>query len=139
MSHTINDNCIGCGACAKACPTGAAEGSAKQLHAINPSLCIDCGACGRVCPTGAIRDEEHHLVATVKKANWVRPNIIAENCYACENCVDACPTNALSMLDDSLPLAENLAVLSAPEKCVSCAWCFDNCQFNAIVMEAGYG
>jgi formate hydrogenlyase subunit 6/NADH:ubiquinone oxidoreductase subunit I len=136
VSHSIIESCIGCGACARACPTGAAAGFLKELHAIEAALCINCGSCGRVCPAGAVLDFRGRLVRKLNKTDWIRPVILAEKCYACENCVEVCPTAALSMKSEKAPLKENAAVLSAPEKCVSCRWCLENCQFGAIVMEA---
>jgi len=135
MSHHIDLNCIGCGACVKVCPTGAISGEIKKLHIIDARLCIDCGACGRVCPAAAVRDDRNRIVEKRKKSEWLKPLINADNCVACENCVAACPVDALSMKDEKLPLGQNLAVLSSPEICISCAWCYDNCQFDAISME----
>ena len=135
MFHSIGSECIGCGACKRACPTGAVTGEIKELHIINETLCINCGACGRVCPKSAVRNQLGQVVPKLKKSLWTKPEIITEKCYACENCVAACPTGALSMKDEHLPLQENTAVLSSPEKCVSCRWCVENCQFDAIAWE----
>lgn len=53
MAHTINDNCISCGACESECPVEAiSEGDGKYV--IDPELCTDCGACVEVCPSDAI-------------------------------------------------------------------------------------
>jgi len=54
MPYTITENCTGCTACMKRCPTDAITGERKLLHVIDPELCIDCGACGVVCPDEAI-------------------------------------------------------------------------------------
>ncbi|MDC7233044.1 MAG: 4Fe-4S binding protein [Spirochaetales bacterium] len=135
MAHQIVPGCIGCGACKRICPTSAITGEMKELHLINPVLCIDCGSCGRVCPKQAVRTEQGTTVQRLKKAEWLKPAIQADKCYACENCVAVCPVGALSMKDENLSLIKNAAVLSSPDKCIACGWCFDNCQFDAIVME----
>ena len=52
MSHTINDDCVNCGACAPECEKGAiSEGTDKYV--IDPEKCDDCGSCVEVCPTSA--------------------------------------------------------------------------------------
>lgn len=51
------DLCVGCGACAKTCPTGAASGKKKKPHRIDTSSCIKCGACFDVCKTKAVLKE----------------------------------------------------------------------------------
>ena len=52
MAYSINDECIGCGACAAACPSDAiTEGEGK--YSIDAEKCIDCGACGDLCPVNA--------------------------------------------------------------------------------------
>ena len=50
----VAKNCIGCGACLKACPAGAVTGELKQPHVINPDKCIKCGACMEKCRFNAI-------------------------------------------------------------------------------------
>lgn len=135
MAYNIIDSCIGCTACAGICPVGAISGMKKEIHKIDTALCIQCGACGRVCPKGAVLDSLNKPVDRLKKNLWLKPVISVEKCYACENCIAACPAQALSMKSEDLPLTENCAVLSSPEKCVSCGWCVDNCQFDAIRLE----
>lgn len=54
----VNDDCIMCPACTKACPTGAfdrlfEEGGDGVLK-LRPEQCVGCEACLTVCPVGAI-------------------------------------------------------------------------------------
>ena len=53
MAHTINDECINCGACLPTCPVDAiSEG--EDVHVIDAGLCTDCAACVDSCPVDAI-------------------------------------------------------------------------------------
>lgn len=55
------DACKACGACKRACPTGAVSGEPKVAHAIDPVKCISCGSCREACRFDAVltkgRDE----------------------------------------------------------------------------------
>lgn len=53
MAHTINQDCINCGACDDSCPVGAISEAADK-RVIDEDNCIDCGACVDTCPVGAI-------------------------------------------------------------------------------------
>ncbi len=54
ISYSINENCVGCRACVKACPEGAISGEKKQRHFIDTGKCIKCGACRNVCKFEAV-------------------------------------------------------------------------------------
>ncbi len=54
LTYTIDENCNGCTACARACPTDAITGEKKQLHVINQDACIKCGKCFTVCRFDAV-------------------------------------------------------------------------------------
>jgi ferredoxin len=51
-----------------------------------------------------------------------------EKCGGCGDCVDACPTSAISMNDD------NKAVVDQDE-CTDCGACVDVCPEDAIDLE----
>ena len=50
----VEDKCIGCTACLRACPSDAITGKAKEVHLITQDKCIKCGACFDVCKFDAI-------------------------------------------------------------------------------------
>jgi Na+-translocating ferredoxin:NAD+ oxidoreductase subunit B len=132
MAFYITENCTGCTACIKRCPTDAITGERKILHVIDPELCIDCGACGVVCPDEAIYDS-HGRLCEMLKAN-ARPKAIVDEqaCTGCEWCVWACPFDALEMVEN--PGDGNFARLAAliDKKCVGCTLCELDCPYDAI-------
>ncbi len=53
----MEELCTGCGACRRACPSGAITGQRKKPHRIDQALCIKCGACFDVCRFNAVKKE----------------------------------------------------------------------------------
>jgi len=51
----------------------------------------------------------------------------SEVCTGCESCVEACPSEAISMKDGKACVD--------PDKCVDCGVCVDECPVEAISME----
>jgi NADH-quinone oxidoreductase subunit F len=54
LTYDINENCNGCTACARACPTAAITGERKEMHYLSQDLCIKCGKCFTVCRFDAV-------------------------------------------------------------------------------------
>lgn len=52
--EVIADKCVGCTACARACPAKCISGEVKKVHVIDQARCIKCGACYEKCKFGAI-------------------------------------------------------------------------------------
>jgi Pyruvate/2-oxoacid:ferredoxin oxidoreductase delta subunit len=50
LQFIINDKCIGCTLCAKACPVNCIKGERREKHEIVQEHCIKCGACYDKCP-----------------------------------------------------------------------------------------
>ncbi|MEA4901324.1 NADH-quinone oxidoreductase subunit NuoF [Desulfitobacterium sp.] len=52
--HIVEDKCIGCTACARACPSQCITGEVKGTHMIDQSKCLKCGTCFATCKFKAI-------------------------------------------------------------------------------------
>jgi Na+-translocating ferredoxin:NAD+ oxidoreductase subunit B len=136
MPFIITENCTGCTACIRRCPTDAITGDRKLLHVIDPELCINCGACGVVCPDEAIYDNEGNLCEMLKPAARPKAYVDLQSCVGCEWCVWACPFDALVMAplagSSHFRVAEVIA-----KKCVGCTLCELDCPYDAIHIFKG--
>lgn len=127
----VAENCTGCTACEKRCPTKAISGDPRKAFFIEPALCIDCGACGVICPDEAILDNFDNVTHVLKKAQRPIAIVHPDNCNGCGVCIDVCPFDCIS------PSAQNgptyLGKVEVHESsCVGCKLCEEVCGWEGI-------
>lgn len=130
LPEVDQDKCVGCGACAKACPRMVIELRKKGLKdrrvfvsCVNKEkgavakkncdvACIGCGKCEKVCPFGAIT-----ITNNVSYIDFTK-------CKMCRKCVAECPTGAIHAVNfppakpkaEETPKAENTVETKVEEK-----------------------
>lgn len=94
------------------------DSTGLELPQWNPDSCIQCGACSMACPQGVIRIKAYDDVHLTKAPGSFKSIKFLEaeeeldlfnytvqvnpgQCTSCNNCVDACPAEALKMVDKS--------------------------------------
>jgi ferredoxin len=123
--------CVGCQACAAACPAGiirADESPHPRLDYIRGYCQYNCTECAHACPTHALHplgEEKRRTRIGLSELTRARCVVITRG-QSCGACAEVCPTHALRME----PLNGD-AVLTAPvfdsAYCIGCGGCFNVC------------
>jgi len=67
IARIIEDKCIGCTLCIKACPFDAIVGAAKQMHTVIKHYCTGCKLCLPPCPVDCIELQNNSEFTDAKK------------------------------------------------------------------------
>jgi heterodisulfide reductase subunit A len=114
-----DDTCVGCGACASACPFEAITWSDFGLPIVNVEACTGCGICAATCPVAAMqlrlfRDEQvlPAIEGLLKPTKWLAPRddpvVVA---FACEGAAGYASELAGQM---GMNIPYNVRVLKVP-------------------------
>ncbi len=136
MAEPIRENvpninvklCRQCGACVRACKTGAihleSTGTEQAHSVIDEDKCVRCGYCARVCPTEAIKYGEI-LPRSVVGGKAVVVN--QKKCIGCMTCTRVCPSRGAINVGEvsKLPFIN-------PAYCARCEECMNVCPSTAI-------
>jgi heterodisulfide reductase subunit A len=113
------DTCVGCGACASACPFDAITWSSFGRPVVNVEACTGCGICAATCPVAAMqlrlfRDEQilPAIEGLLKPTKWLKdrdePVVVA---FACEGAAGYASELAGQM---GMKLPDDVRVLKVP-------------------------
>jgi electron transport complex protein RnfB len=67
IARIVEENCIGCTLCIKACPFDAIIGASKHLHTVISHYCTGCKLCIPPCPVDCIELDENIQFKEVSK------------------------------------------------------------------------
>ena len=162
--HIVNqwEKCILCGACERACPSGAIRIDRKNRKwIINPYACVQCGACVEQCPMKCLAMEGMYTEPSTEKLEIVhtppppkprrgpaaRPpaekEIKAEENIREEISMDAAAENAEEVLPAAHPQPEsepgkNRTWTIDPAACVQCGVCVEHCPKQCLSLNEAY-
>jgi formate dehydrogenase major subunit len=101
--------------------------------AIDPNKCINCGKCVRTCTeilqVSALGFVNRGFKAVVKPA--MEKPLMNTNCIACGNCIDVCPTGALS---EKYPF-KVVGTLAKTNQVSVCSFCSLGCKLNYKIID----
>jgi ferredoxin-type protein NapF len=135
-----SSRCVGCLACANACPVGIIR-SADSLQprlVYGTDYCqFSCVECGKVCPTNAITrldvDTKHRTRIALSRIALSRCVVVTKS-QACGACAEVCPTHALSMA--RYEGHQGLTIPSFEEEyCIGCGACLSVCPADPNAFE----
>lgn len=72
LAYIVEDDCIGCTLCIRACPVDAILGATKQMHTVIADECTGCKLCVEPCPVDCIKMVS--VDDTVETWRWPFPN-----------------------------------------------------------------
>jgi len=82
--------CLGLGTCARACPFGAIEITAKRLAVVHADICTGCGKCVGVCPRNVIslapKAAPLHVFCNSPEKGAVTGKVCKVSCIGCRKC-----------------------------------------------------
>lgn len=129
----LEDECIGCGECISECPIGCIEPIYPSPVLIGDD-CIFCAKCVEKCKCNAIKLIEESFIEEDGRIFFTREDITSlrdcefhinhDFCQSCTVCINICPVNALSLVNDEIVCDEDL--------CIYCRACEGICPVNAI-------
>ncbi len=130
------DTCIGCGACIKECPVECIELEMPSPVHIGAE-CVYCGKCVETCPFQAISLKEEYFQVEEGHILFKRRNILgtstgevlidSDSCQSCGVCVNKCPVDAMSMVDDQVDVNQ--------DSCILCGECQRICPTKAVQLH----